>query len=464
MNKLQIVFLRPFKTFLRQCHELYERLYKEPVKFETEESPATEDESNLVKQNLVEADEYLEEHFEFFFDEEDFENDESENNVQSTLLLAIEELDLSVRSYNCLKRAGINTAGEIAQHGRKWLVQNVRNLGHKSMDEIAQRLEKLDIYIPEATEEEIVEEASVQTSARDTLEGMVGLASVKERMNDIAAHCVIRKMRSEICGVEKPIVPNMLFLGNPGTGKTTVAKLAARVFKEIGLMKKGHLVCVTRADLVAEYTGQSAEKTTRVFKSALDGILFVDEAYALYHRTEAERAGDIFSQEVIDTLTALMTEYAGRCCVIFAGYSDEMNYMLENANPGLRERFPFKLNFEDYSAKEMQEIFMLKVSECKLSVTEECLGILDNVMTRICSNKNGAFANGRVVDNFLQEVMLCQERRLFERQQGGAELSGAELVALTEEDFSKAANSVIKTFPAPPVKRLIGFSGLSDAA
>ena len=466
MNKLQLVFFKTVEMFLRQCHELYERFYKEPAKFEVEVPQATKDKNHQEERSPMLADKDLEECFELFFDDEEeyFENDESASNMQSILLFTIEELDLSVRSYNCLKKAGINTIGELAQHSRKWLVHNVRNLGHQSMDEIAHSLEKLDIYIPEATEEEIEEEANARTNALDTLGGMIGLASVKERMKDIVAHCAIRKLKSEICGAEKPIVPNMLFLGNPGTGKTTVAKLAARVFKEIGLMKKGHLVCVTRADLVAEYTGQSAAKTARVFKSALDGILFVDEAYALYHQTEAERAGDVFSQEVIDTFTALMTEYAGRCCVIFAGYSDEMNYMLENANPGLRERFPFKVDFEDYSAKELREIFMLKVSECKLSVAEECLEILDNVMKNVCASKTDTFANGRLADNFLQEVMLCQERRLFERQQNGVELSGGELVKLTPEDFHRAAKSTLNAIPEPPVKRPIGFSGLTGAA
>jgi SpoVK/Ycf46/Vps4 family AAA+-type ATPase len=250
----------------------------------------------------------------------------------------------------------------------------------------------------------------------------------------------------------------MLFLGNAGTGKTTVAKLAAQAFREIGLMKGGRFVSVTRADLVAKYTGQSAGKTTDVFMSALDGVLFIDEAYSLFHKTESESAGDTFSQEVIDTLTALMTEYAGRCCVILAGYDEEMNYMLEHANPGLRERFPFKIHFEDYSAKDLREIFLLKASEQKLETSDECRAVLSDTLNRICANKGRLFANGRVSENFLQEVVLHQERRLFEQQQSGAELSASSLLTLTVEDFRKASQSMLSAMPVIAAKRHIGFA------
>ncbi|MDR0435079.1 MAG: AAA family ATPase [Gracilibacteraceae bacterium] len=413
---------------------------------------------------------------------------------KSNLSLPLEELDLSVRSFNCLKRANINTVGDIAEYSRYQLLR-LRNLGRKSMDEIVVKLAELDIFIPEFSNDEEAKEAKEAAAAAaakeaeaeaeawaeawaaeemeagaertaqagskpsvlKTLDAMIGLARVKNRIKDITAHCAIRKLKSEVCGAENPLVPNMIFLGNPGTGKTTVAKLAAQAFREIGLMRRGHLVSVTRTDLVAEYTGQSAVKTTKIFESALDGVLFVDEAYSLYHQTDSARAGDTFSREVIDTLTALMTEYAGRCCVIFAGYNAEMNYMLDNANPGLRERFPFKLYFDDYTAAELQEIFLLKAAENKLVIPAECLTALNEVMERVCANKSQLFANGRVAENFLQEVTLRQERRLFDRKQSGGELTETDLLTLMPEDFNRAAQAFQDDAPTPPAKRPIGF-------
>jgi hypothetical protein len=376
----------------------------------------------------------------------------------------IEELDLSVRAYNCLKRAGIHTAGAIAERSQYWLLHNVRNLGRKSLAEVVDKLAQLEFFIPEYADGETPESPD-EPAALDVLNDMVGLSEVKERMKDLTAHCAIQKRKSQVCGAEYPVIPNMVFLGNPGTGKTAVAKLAARLFQEIGLLKRGHLVSVTRTDLVAEYTGQSAVKTTRVFKAALDGVLFVDEAYSLYHQTGSEQAGDTFSCEVLDTLTALMSEYAGRCCVIFAGYEAEMNHLLENANPGLRERFPFKLRFEDYNAQELREIFLRKARQRQLMIADEGLAILTETLERLCANKNGQFANGRAAENFLQEVVLRQERRLFDRGPEDGELTEAELLTLTGDDFSQAARFVLAALPGPvPARRPLGFISTAHAA
>lgn len=281
----------------------------------------------------------------------------------------------------------------------------------------------------------------VESDPKNELRSMIGLSSVKEMMQQITAHCFIRQRKAAYYKTKAPFVANMLFLGNPGTGKTTVADLVAQNFKELGLMKKGQVVKVNRSDLVAEYCGQSAIKTRKVFESALDGILFVDEAYSLYHGDTDGRAGDTYTREVIDTLTTLMSEHIGRCCVIFAGYEEEMNFMLDHSNPGLRERFPFTIHFEDYDAKELTDIFVLKMETGGLEMEVSCKQLLNEHFKRICAGKKRHFANGRLVDTLLQNVLLAQELRLMELYQSKATPNKNMLFTLIKEDFESAISS-----------------------
>lgn len=277
----------------------------------------------------------------------------------------------------------------------------------------------------------------------------------------------------------------MIFLGNPGTGKTTVARLIAQTFRELHVMKKGHLVCATRKDLVAPYHGQTAGKTTDVFMSALDGVLFIDEAYSLQRECSAGEKGDSYGHEVLDTLNELMTTYAGRCCVILAGYREEMERMLEVSNPGLRERFPFRIEFEDFTADELTQIFMQKASAGGLRFDDDCKSLIQEEFTRRCADKSPHFANGRIAENLLQEVVLQQELRLFERYFAGAntagepvldrvahsceslvqaELTADELFTLQSSDFMAAISTLNVTKETSIKRKPIGFQARRHVA
>ncbi|MDR0838073.1 MAG: AAA family ATPase [Oscillospiraceae bacterium] len=280
------------------------------------------------------------------------------------------------------------------------------------------------------------------------LERLTGLRSVKETVRDIAAHSEASRLKAEAGAPREVFVPNALFLGNPGTGKTTVAGIVARLYHELGLLRRGHLVTANRASLVAEYLGQTAIKTRGVFMSALDGVLFVDEAYSLY--TEESR-GDSYGREALTTLTQLMSDFAGRCCVIFAGYEKDIAYMLSGANPGLRDRFPFRLMFDDYNAEELTEIFTKKLASGGVTARGESEGIVLEFFARCFGARDEFFSNGRLAENVAQEVVLQQERRLLARRdRTGEKITRDELFTVEERDCRAACEALQKRYAEKP--------------
>ena len=169
---------------------------------------------------------------------------------------------------------------------------------------------------------------------------------------------------------------HMIFSGNPGTGKTTVARLVGKIFKALGLLRQGHFTEVVRRDLVAEYVGQTAIKTAEVVKSALDGVLFVDEAYAL---TRGSSAND-FGPEAIDTLVPALENYRDRMVAIFAGYSREMEQFIA-ANPGIESRVAYRIEFPDYSGREMLQIFLSMCRRDQRICPSNVSVVLGNIFT-----------------------------------------------------------------------------------
>ncbi len=260
----------------------------------------------------------------------------------------------------------------------------------------------------------------------DELNNLTGLQNVKDGVNKLVSSLKVSILRKErgLKIINKSL--HSVFMGNPGTGKTTVARLYSQILKEMGLLEKGHLVEVDRSSLVAGYQGQTAAKTDQIIQSALGGTLFIDEAYTL------SRGSNDFGQEAIDTLLKRMEDYKNDFVVITAGYPVEMNHFI-NSNPGLLSRFTNIFNFEDYNPRQLLEIAFQIAKQSGYKLDEGALQMLLEIFDELYSQRDKNFGNARTAKNVLYKAISNQETRIAQLLNPTDE----DLVLLTYKDFEE---------------------------
>lgn len=255
------------------------------------------------------------------------------------------------------------------------------------------------------------------------LSNLIGLDNVKSEIKTLANLVQVQQARDKEGLKNATMSYHLVFNGNPGTGKTTIARIIAAIYRDLGILKKGHLVETDRSGLVAGYLGQTAIQTNAIIDKALDGVLFIDEAYSL------SEDKDSYGKEAIATLLKRMEDDRDRLVVVLAGYTDKMQHFI-STNPGLESRFNRYIDFPDYSEEELLQIFMKQIEKYEYKLTDEALSVVKETIHSSFSNKDEQFGNARFIRNMFERVLANQANRLA--QEG--ELSSDKLRLITETD------------------------------
>lgn len=305
------------------------------------------------------------------------------------------------------------------------------------ISEFAVRRDRNTLVATEADIQGVEYRRKTTEEAMAEFDKYVGVENIKDAVRQIVNKLELDALREGV-NAKREITDHFLFLGNPGTGKTTMARLLADVLSSLEVLPIGQLVEVSRADLVGSYVGHTAPKVTDCVNKAMGGILFVDEAYSL-----KQGEGDSFGQEAIDTLLKLMEDRRGQFVVIAAGYNKEMADFIAS-NSGLESRFTKTIDFRDYTAEELAEIFRRMVKGKKLTLDEEAEQQVDNFFRKMFNSRTRNFANAREVRKAFENALKNQGDRIQEAKENGTFVDGMERV-LTREDIEGAEAMADKT-------------------
>jgi stage V sporulation protein K len=265
-----------------------------------------------------------------------------------------------------------------------------------------------ELPVPQVVPKVIPPEHSALKEIEDELGALVGMEEMKRMIKEIYAWIFVNKKREEVGMKARKQALHMMFKGNPGTGKTTVARLIGKLFLKMNVLSKGHLIEAERADLVGEYIGHTAQKTRDLIKKAQGGILFIDEAYSLGRGGEKD-----FGKEAIDTLVKHMEDKQHEFILILAGYSREMEYFL-TLNPGLHSRFPLVIDFPNYTIDQLMEISSRMLDEREYTLSHEAEKKLkDHLIWVKAVLSPNSFSNGRYVRNIIEKSIRAQAMRLL---------------------------------------------------
>ncbi|SEQ21564.1 AAA family ATPase [Butyrivibrio sp. TB] len=268
----------------------------------------------------------------------------------------------------------------------------------------------------------------------ETLDKLIGLDTIKADVKELTNFVKIQKTRKDAGLKSVPVSLHLVFTGNPGTGKTTVARIISKLYKNIGVLSKGQLVETDRSGLVAGYVGQTAIKTQELIKKAMGGVLFIDEAYALSQKDDA------FGQEAIDTILKAMEDHRDDLVVIVAGYTEPMEKFI-NSNPGLKSRFNKYIEFPDYTIDELMDIFDMNCKKYDYVIEDDTKQHVKELITQRKLASNGNFANAREIRNLFEEIITNQASRIA----GIEDLKPEDMMKITNDDLFDKTGDADKT-------------------